>query len=245
MSQTTPTGESLINYLGVPAIGAKQSPCLIPSGVSRLIAMTDKVKQHLHSQNGSTRSIADQIAIAHEKWKHGVGPTHEGLKADKIEDELELDLDFKVRTSLRHLVDAGIVEEFTAPGVDVFVIATWMDDGEGEIVNGNVGEAATEGLNALADDIAEDPLPPENPPIADGSGVTCRTVVGSALDLEFDDVENYLRTTDEVVEVLNTAVEAIEDSDEVEIGDDYGEILFINRANRYRLTERAVRLYSA
>lgn len=245
MSQTTPTNQTFIINLGLPAIGANQNPCLTPSGASRLIAMADKVNEYIHSQNGSTRSIADQIAIARGMWEHSIGPDHGGLEADDIEVELSLDLDFKVRTSLGHLVDAGVVEEFTEPGPDKFAIATWMDDGEGEIVNGNVGEAAVEGLDALADDIAEDPLPRASAPMTDGSGLTRRAVVGAALDLKFDEVEEHLRTTNEPVDVLNAAVESIEDSAEVELGDGYGEIRFINRAYQYRLTERAVGLFAA
>lgn len=197
----------------------------------------------IHSQNGSTRSIDDQIEIAHEMWAKGIGPNHDGLKASEIEEELDVDLDFAVRTSLGHLTEADIVEEFAPPGPDTFVIATWMDDGEGDIVNGNVTESAEEGLEALEDDIETGPASSSAATATDGSGITHRSVVASKFDIVPDKLEEFLRTTDRPVDVLNGSVEAIEEADEVEVGDDYGEIAFINMPYRYRLTEFAVSLY--
>lgn len=42
---------------------------------------------------------------------------------------------------------------------------------------------------------------------------------------------------------LNDVGDAIEEADGIEVGDDYGNIGFINMPYRYRLTEKAIELY--
>jgi hypothetical protein len=51
-------------------------------------------------------------------------------------------------------------------------------------------------------------------------------------------VTDYLRSGDPI-DRLNAAVEAIESSEEVSKSEDYGQIVFLNQAYRYRLTEHA------
>ncbi|RKD87649.1 hypothetical protein ATJ93_4547 [Halopiger aswanensis] len=174
-------------------------------------------------------------------WVNGIGPDHDGLKANEIEDELELDLEYTAKTSLKHLVDVNIVEEFTPSGPSTLVIASWMDGGDGDVVNGNVTEAAEEGLRALADEVSTEPSSDGEAAATDGGGLS--TIIADEFDLVIDKVENFLRTTDRPVDVLNQAVEAIEEADGVEVGEDYGEIAFINMPHRFRLTDRAVSLY--
>lgn len=90
-----------------------------------------------------------------------------------------------------------------------------------------------------------DEMPDEGSPsvAADGAGTTIRSEVADHFDLKPDAVEQHLRTGDPV-DKLNGAVEAIEDDDhDLETGDDYGSIIFINQAYRYRLTSHAVGLY--
>lgn len=176
-------------------------------------------------------------------WANGVDPDHDGLKASEVKEELNLDLEFKVRTSLSHLEEVDYVEEFTPPGPGTLVIAEWMDDGEGEIVLGRVEEAAEEGLDALASEVETTPSGSGGVTAADGSGVTIRSVLAAEFDLVPHKVENYLRSTDKPVKVLNRAVEAVKEADEVKASEDYGEIVFINMPYRYRLTEKAVELY--
>jgi hypothetical protein len=174
-------------------------------------------------------------------WDNNIGPDHEGLKRKEIEDALGLSLDHRSKTVLHHLEEIGIVEEFVS-GPPKLAIAEWMDDGDGEIVLGWVDEAAEQGLSALADEIGS-PSPDSVAATADGSGVTLRSVVASELDLISEKVEDYLRTTSSPVDVLNQAVDAIEETDSLDKGDDYGRIAFINTPYRYRLTQMAVDLY--
>jgi hypothetical protein len=205
--------------------------------------MAKEIEEAIRSKKRSTRSVNDQVAIAHAMWEKDVGPDHDGLKANEIESELGLSLDYGVRTSLSHVEEIDIVEEFLPPGPETLVIAEWMDDGDGEVVLGRVSEAAEEGLDALANDVESIPAETEPPTATDGGGITLRSVLASEFDLKPKKIEDYLRRTDKPVDVLNRAVEAIKDADGVEIADDYGEIVFINMPYRYRLTEKAVRMY--
>jgi len=191
---------------------------------------------------GATHSTEDQTNICHGLWSKGITPSHEGLKAKELGDELGLDLDYDARTSLGHLDDIGLVEEYLPPGVRTCAIATWKDDG---IVNGKVGEAAEEGIEALIDHMHDDDLPEEgdSSAVADGAGPTVRGVVADRFDLVPDAVESHPRGPGDQVERLNDAVESIEDHDDVSTRDTYGEIIFVNRAYRYRLTPAAVNLY--
>lgn len=77
--------------------------------------------------------------------------------------------------------------------------------------------------------------------MADGAGITVRTVVANEFDVMPEAVEQYLRKGDQV-DKLNDAIEAIEDHDDIETRDNYGKIGFRNVAYRYRLTEKAVGL---
>jgi hypothetical protein len=205
--------------------------------------MRADAEDNIRSRNGSTRSVESQVATAHAMWDHDILPDHDGLKRKDIEDELSLDLDYSTKTTLGHLVDANIVEEFRPPGPEVFVIATWMDEGDGEIVNGSVTEAAEQGLEALTTELESSRSSDGRTATADGSGHTKRSTLVEELDVLPEQVENFLRTTSRQVDVLNDAVEAIEEADDLEVGDDYGEIAFINAPFRYRLTEFAVDLY--
>lgn len=206
--------------------------------------MTDRhIERYLRERKRRTRSLEEQIDIAHAMWNHSIGPTHDGLKSSEIEDELGLNLNFEAKTSLKHLEDVDLVEEFVPPGPDTLVIAPWMDNGEGDVINGEVTEAAEEGLDALVDDLKDSSAGSGTRTAADGSGVTTRSVVAAEFDVVPDQVEEFLKTASDPVDVLNRAVEAIEETDGVEVGDGYDEILFINQAHRFRLTEQAVGLY--
>lgn len=196
---------------------------------------------YIRERKSDTYSVDEQVEMSHSFWDARIGPTHDGIRRADIENRLGLDLDHTVKTSVKHLVDIGMVEEFTRPGPSTLVIATWREDG---VINGEVDEAAGEGVENLIAHMHDDD-PPEGedtPAVADGAGSTVRSTVADAFDLLPGGVEDYLRTGDQV-EKLNVAVEAIEDNGDLSTRDDYGEIIFVNPAYRYRLTERAVTLY--
>lgn len=202
----------------------------------------DDIERYIRTRKSRTLSVDEQIEISHRKWDRTIGPSHEGIKRMEVEEELGLDLDYEPGTSLSHLVEIDLVDEFLRPGPDTLVIASWLEDG---VINGEVEETADEAVEALIahmqdDDPADDG---RSPVVADGAGTTVRREVADRFDLVPEGVEDHLRTGDPV-EKLNDAVDAIEDEDnELETRDDYGEILFINPAYRYRLTPTAVELY--
>lgn len=63
-----------------------------------------------------------------------------------------------------------------------------------------------------------------------------------ALDIDPDDVKDYLRNGD-LVRNLREAVRAIEEHPVVSSRGDYGMILFRNEAYRYRLSPQAANLF--
>lgn len=186
-----------------------------------------------------TRSIDSQIRVSHWLVSNEYGPRSDGIKRSSIEDEIGSSLTHATGTSLSHLVDIGLVEEFLERDI-TYTIAEWHPD---TFVMGMVEEAATDGIEALIDEL--EPLEARSSRtkvVTDGSGTSLREVVASAFDLQPEKVESYLRGGDPLAR-LNEATEAIEESEEHEVGDDYGKIVFRNPAYHYRLTETAIRLY--
>lgn len=201
--------------------------------------------RYIYERKRNTRSVDEQANIAHALWENGIDQNHEGLKRSEIEDALALKLDYTAGTSLSHLEDIDVVEEFCPPGVETLVIARWMteENEDGEIVLGRVGEAAEEGIDGIIDDLSSVDPQSGATTAADGSGTTIRSVLSSEFDLLPEKVESYLRSTDKPVKVLNRAIEAIKENEGVDVGDDYGEITFINRAHRFRLDTTGIDLY--
>jgi hypothetical protein len=198
------------------------------------------VERTIRVLKDATRSITTQIAIIHWLWMNDYGPHSDGVKRSSIEDEIGESLDHTIRISLDHLGDLGLVEEYLKRDT-TYVIAEWHPD---VFIMGQVEEAAAEGIEALIDDIQDrDPADEDTAVAADGAGISLRQVVADRFGLFPDAVEEHLRDGDPV-ERLNEAVDAIQESEDFEVGDGYGEVTFRNPAYRYRLTEAAQRLYS-
>lgn len=197
------------------------------------------IKHTISTLKQETRSIDSQITVAHWLLSNGYGPTSDGIKRSTIEDHLSDSIAHAVGTSLSHLADIGLVEEFLEQDI-TYTIAEWHPD---TFVMGMVEQAATDGIEALIDDL--EPMKAHDDTaeiVADGSGLSLRGVVADAFDLSPEKVESYLRGGDSV-ERLNKVTEAIEESEEHSVGDNYGKIEFRNPAYRYRLTETARKLY--
>jgi len=197
------------------------------------------IQQTISALKQGTRSTDSQIIVSHWLLSNRYGPASKGIKRSSIKAELSTQLTYTTKTSLSHLIDIGLVEEFLERDI-TYTIAEWHPE---TFVMGMVEEAAAEGIEALIDDL--EPLESEEgkPTIAtDGSGITLREVIADAFDLYPDEVEPFLQKGDPL-ERLNDAVEAIEESVEHEVGNDYGPIEFRNAAYRYRLTDTAIQLY--
>jgi len=192
---------------------------------------------------GSKDSIEDITNIVLNMWDKGIGPTHEGTTRSDVESDLGISLNYAAKTGLEHAVDTRLVERDPEDSDDlpVYVIAEWMNGGSGDVVNGNVDDAAEEAIEAIIDHIhATDPS--GSTAVADG-GLTVRDVVADEFTAAASAIEGRLRRGD-LVENVNTAVEAIEESSHVSMRSDYGRITFRYGAFNYRLTPLAVTLFN-
>lgn len=190
--------------------------------------------------NGHTDSVDDQVRVLIGMDEESLGPASDGIRRRQVEDELGISLEFRARTSLRNLIQIGLIERDPASPDDLrtFVIAEWIGP-DGEIVNGRVAEVAEEAIEALIHQIHDTDLPEgESGVVADGSGVPLRQVLSDGLDIPVDDVEANLRSGD-LLRNLREAVQVVEEHPVVSTRDDYGMMIFRNEAYRYRLTERA------
>lgn len=237
----------------------------LPESVARALRIDGKEKsanlerlgQYLRERNERTHSLDDQLTLVEALYRNCVGPDHEGRSLPQIRD-LNLDLQQQSRTVADHLVDIGVLERVGPPGPDVFAISERSD----EIINGRVREEAERNIEALVRDLddelgtvelARDAAESSHedavvtaPPVAvaDGSGRPIKAVLAEAFDVAPNRVAEFLRSGDPV-ERLHAAVEAIESSDEVTRANEYGRVLFVNRANRYRLSQKAIEVLGA
>jgi hypothetical protein len=200
----------------------------------------DDIANYIRTRKRAKDSIEDQIVIAHALWNENIGPAEAGLKRKEIVPRLGISLDYRPRTSLKHLADIDVIEEYRRPGApNSYVIATWKSKG---IINGEVAESARDGIEAVIDHMqATDPRTGISA-FADGGTGPVRSAVAAALDVSPKMTEQALRNGDWVRQ-LNSAVEAIETHSGINTRSNYGKIVFRTPPYRYRLTKRAVMLY--
>lgn len=223
----------------------------LPAAVSQALSFDRQsddqspLESYVQDVNRDHPSVSDQIKLVRALEDAGIGPDHDGLKTSEIETELNLDLDFHIRTVLQNLEAIDVIEKKLPPGPSVYAISESTD----KIVNGHVVEAAEENLEALVDhmddevhEIDVDQFEAESGiAVTDGAGRTIRSLLAEEFDVSLERVEERLRRGDPV-KTLNTAISAIEVSRNARKRDDYGKIRFVNPAYRYRLTEKAVEM---
>lgn len=213
----------------------------------------ERLANYIRERKASTHSLDDQIAVAKAFYRNDIGPDHDGLKRQAVAEELDLDAEYSLRTILSHLVDIDILEQIEPAGPNVFAISERID----EIVNGRVEEEAVQNIEALIrhiddelqtvqleDEAAEwsdrgGTVTSPSVALADGAGRTIRSIIASEFTIDPERVIDYLRSGDPV-DRLNAAVTAIESSEEVTKSEDYGKILFVSPAYRYRLSQTAI-----
>lgn len=203
----------------------------------------EHVEHEIRSRKSDTQSIGDQIKISHAMWEAGIGPDHEGLRAAQIEDELGLSLEYNIGTSLHHLKDIEILGAYFKANTEWFPKPTWRGEDADFVFGDELDEAVREAITAVIDHMSDVPDASDSRVVADGAGGDVRRVVADEFDYDSEKIDDYLREHDEDVDTLNKAVEAIRESDDIVVRDDYGEIDFVPRAYYYRLTGRAVGLY--
>lgn len=212
----------------------------------------EQLVNYIREQKEHTHSLEAQIEVAKAFYRNDVGPDHEGLKRKEIAEEFDVELQYQLRTVLTHLVDTGILEQVEPPGPDVFAISERRD----EIVNGQVKEEAKRNIEALIRHIDDElqtvrlednaaewsgqdaPVTAPSVALTDGAGRTVRSILATEFGVVPERVSEVLKSGDPV-ETLNVAVEAIESAEEVVKSEDYGRILFVSPAYRYRLSRTA------
>jgi len=223
----------------------RPEPVAEEEGSSSNQSSIDRILAYIQKRKPNSKSIDQQIKIVQAMFEAGIGPSHEGITRDEVEDRFDLYLDFTAGTVLKQLADVELVEEQSSSSPNTFIISERLDD----VINGRINEVVREDIDALIDHIHDniyqidmDKSDSVNPiPLTDGAGRTIVDILAEEFDLEPEEVEPFLRQGDQI-EKLNDAISAIEKCNVVEKRDDYGRIVFVNSANRYRLSERAVDL---
>jgi len=168
---------------------------------------------------------------------------HEG--DGKADSGKNISLDFSLRTCVEHLREIDVIERRKPPGPDVFVVGERID----EIINERVEEYAEEEIESLIrhmdgeiERIQKIRLNPDDSneqtvAMTDGSGKTIRQVLAQKFGVPSEDIEEYLREGNKISK-LNEAVQAIKEDDDLESGEEYGEILFLAQPHQYGLARR-------
>lgn len=199
----------------------------------------------VREENGQLSTAEEQAKLATFLMDEGIGPEHEGCTPREIEERLGDDVDYSVRTLLDHLVNLGLAEEIRPSGPEILLVSERVN----EVINGRIEEEVERNLNELIDHMdgqlrvsSTEDLQTGSPlAAADGAGETIRSLLAKEFEVSPEHVESHLRKGDQLTK-LNTAVEAIENSDWATKGDEYGKINYVRPPNRYRLTEKAVEL---
>lgn len=232
----------------------------LPDAVDEALELPDdsedfeELAEYIRTRNTHTQSLDDQVALAKALYRDGIGPDHEGMKSTELREELDTDLHHRSRTVLENLVEIDVVDRVKPAGPDVFAISERTD----EIVDGRVKQEAQRNLEALVEHVDDElqavevvdstterrDLTPDGEPsvaLSDGAGTAIRSILAKEFGVAPEEVIGYLRSGDPV-DRLDAAVDAIESSEEVAKSQEYGRILFVNPAYRYRLGETAVDL---
>jgi len=217
----------------------------------------EKLGRIIREHRPRSQTIDEQIALVKAFYEADIGPDHDGIKRTNLDEDLGIELENSPSTVLSDLAECGLLEEFSPSGPDVFPISERND----ELVLGRVTAEAEKNIEAIVSHI-DDELQPvtlrrgaaelagndedaSKPSVAmaDGAGRTIRRVLAEAFDVRPEAVVDHLRSGDPV-DRLNTAMDAIESAEEVKQSEQYGRIVFLNQAHRYRLTGRALELLS-
>lgn len=201
--------------------------------------------EEIRAAKSNTQSVDDQIDIARAMYRADIGPDADGQTKPELKQALSVEPSYRLETSLKHLREIGLVETVTPAGPNVYAISERLD----EIINGRVGDIAAEDLENLISHMEDELYAIDMDTVqdggvvavADGAGKTIRAILAEQFGIEPEAVVDYLRDGDPVKR-LNAAVDAIESSDHVTSGSEYGRIIFRRPANRYRLTDDAITL---
>lgn len=192
----------------------------------------------IHEQNGHQPSVDDQVTVAQALYDEGITSEEEALKKKEVKnllDERGDKLEYKLRTSLDNLQDIPVIVGYFPPGSKYIPISERRD----EVIFDEVEETVRVDREALVNHVQDDD-PDEDDELlltADGRGDIARSVIADEVEVDPENVEQYLRngSRDTQRERLNDAIDAIIDSEEVAKRDDYGKVVFKHKAYRYYL----------
>ena len=206
---------------------------------------TDRLREYIQTHTRDTETVTDQLAVLTTLAEAGIGPDHEGVTRSEITERIGFDS--SPGTVIQHLLDSDLLEAIKPPGPSTYAISERRQ----EIINGEVEQTVEEELENLIDDMVtylDEPIVSvddfesgDRVIMSDGSGDTIRSILSDEFGIPRRDVEEFLRTGDRLSK-LNRAVDAIEESQDVDPDGNYGRVVFRAPARRYRLTETAVKL---
>lgn len=203
------------------------------------------LEEYIRSRKDGKNSTDDLVKVAEYLWREDFVPTSDGIKKSELEDELDqadVDLEYTLSTSLKHLRDAEIVRRWIR-GPQILII----HDDRGVINGEDLEPIVDDEIESLVAAMQDDDPPEEgsdSSAVADGGDQsTIREVVSNELEVEKDKVESHLRTGDvpDRMDKLSDAVDAIEDAP-VDKNGEYYSVFFIHNPYRYSLTAKAVNL---
>lgn len=192
----------------------------------------------IREKNGGQPSVDDQVTVAQTLYDEGVLSKQEALKQEEIEElleEREIELEYKLRTSLDNLCSIPVTVRYFPPGAKYVPISERRD----EIIFGEVEDTVRIDRAALLGHVHDDdPEDEEELPVAaNGRGRTVREVISHVAEIPPENLEHYLQSggRDTQRQRLNAAIDAIVEADDVTKRDDYGKVVFRHKAYRYYL----------
>ena len=207
-----------------------------------------ELTRYIMEENGNKTSMEDQVSVAKLLYEEGITPPEEWATRKDIEKLLEkrdIDIDHRLDTCLKNLLEIEVVERSKPPGPDTYVIGERVD----KIINGKVEEYAEKEIESLIDhmddeieriqaiELGGESSGGQEIAVADGTGHTIRNVLSQEFGIPAEEIERYLREGNKITR-LNGAVQAIKKHDELTKREYYGEILFLSQPYQYRLAER-------
>ncbi|WP_135825569.1 hypothetical protein [Halorussus ruber] len=200
------------------------------------------LEDKIRDERGGIPSTDSIAALALTMYLDAMVPTEENsLKKRHIKRVYGDIVEVKIGTCLNHLHEIDIVRRWFNGG-------RWLviHDRRDEIVNDeDLEELLEDETDRLLDDL--EPLA-----LADGGtdDLTKREVVAEALGVGLDEIEEEVKKEDltedgeiwDWRENLETAIEAIEEEEKVNKGNDYEPIRILRNPYRYELTEKAVEI---
>lgn len=235
----------------------------VPESIDEIETRED-LEKFIREESGKARCKDDLVLTALWFIDMELTTVEDAIRTSDIEDRLGDAWDYNKYTILnKHLVEMDILDVLEPEGVDTFII----DEKTGKFLMGEDVDLAAhvdDYITQFIDHMQEKEAEEELVAVTDGSGdeessneedredeedepTTLRGVAAETLEVEPEEVKEEITagdTTDRMNN-LDDVVGAVKSSDEVEKRDDYDQIGFRQRANRYKLNDELAHLTEA